>query len=270
MEFVPWPENLQHKPIMSSPVHQSIKSELMRYLNANFPALSSSSTLDDMCIILQKIILSQWMLVLAFMSRDLRTLYIHRIPGSDWDEVEKIVHNLMSFQSVIRQSHRMMRRNLLNLGINPTDELYFVGWKAEEGDKGSSCDCDWAYICRELRERQDNAILLIDGMFHDITVIDSKRAESEADRERQEEMNVSRITALGAFLVPMSVTSGIFSMAAEFSPGGNKFWLFWVISLPFSILLIIWWQLLNHSGTLSRKFMARIEKRRQMRRREAF
>ena len=60
--------------------------------------------------------------------------------------------------------------------------------------------------------------MLIDGMFHDITVIDSKRAESEADRERQEEMNVSRITALGAFLVPMSITSGIFSMAAEFSP----------------------------------------------------
>ena len=78
------------------------------------------------------------MLVLAFMSRDLRTLYIHRIPGSDWDEVEKIDHNLMSFRSVIRQSHRMMRRNLLNLGINPTDELYFVGRKAEEGDKGQA------------------------------------------------------------------------------------------------------------------------------------
>lgn len=44
--------------------------------------------------------------------------------------------------------------------------------------------------------------------------------------------SVGRLTLLGTLFVPASIISSMLSMGGDFLPGKDKFWIYWVVTLP--------------------------------------
>jgi Mg2+ and Co2+ transporter CorA len=45
------------------------------------------------------------------------------------------------------------------------------------------------------------------------------------------------LTILGMIFLPLSFTSGLFSMAGSFSPGGAQFWIYFAVAVPLTVLI---------------------------------
>lgn len=59
----------------------------------------------------------------------------------------------------------------------------------------------------------------------------------EAQRSLVEARYVTKLTKLALVFVPLSFTTGLFSMAEDFAPGSSLFWIPWVVAIPIIILM---------------------------------
>lgn len=75
--------------------------------------------------------------------------------------------------------------------------------------------------CKELRAKIDSLVTSATSVS---SIIDAKRSLDEA-------ASVFWLIVLGVVFLPLSFTSGLFSMDADFQPGSSKFWIYWVVSL---------------------------------------
>lgn len=50
---------------------------------------------------------------------------------------------------------------------------------------------------------------------------------------------LDRISYLGGILIPLPIISGILSMEDAYGPGGNKFFVFWAVSIPLALLTVM-------------------------------
>lgn len=60
------------------------------------------------------------------------------------------------------------------------------------------------------------------------------RGGEVVDKETRQSIN--RVTYLGGVLLPFSIIAAIFSMGGNYQPGGNQFFIFWVIAIPICML----------------------------------
>ncbi|KAF7907787.1 uncharacterized protein EAF01_005373 [Botrytis porri] len=51
--------------------------------------------------------------------------------------------------------------------------------------------------------------------------------------------SINRVTYLGGVLLPFSIIAAIFSMGGNFQPGGDQFFIFWVIAIPVCMLTTV-------------------------------
>ncbi|KAI0161562.1 hypothetical protein GGR57DRAFT_362003 [Xylariaceae sp. FL1272] len=64
----------------------------------------------------------------------------------------------------------------------------------------------------------------------------TNNSSSQPDENRR---SLDRVTYLGGIVVPFTVVSGILSIGDPWGPGGSKFWIFWVVSVPLTILTLL-------------------------------
>ncbi|KAK5660944.1 hypothetical protein OQA88_12319 [Cercophora sp. LCS_1] len=76
----------------------------------------------------------------------------------------------------------------------------------------------------------------------------SKKRQREDDLDENHRA-LDRVSYLGGILIPLPIVSGILSMGEDFGPGGPKFFIFWAVSIPLSVLtfLIIYADTLRRS-----------------------
>ncbi len=49
----------------------------------------------------------------------------------------------------------------------------------------------------------------------------------------------SWVAVLATVFVPLSISSGIFTLSGNYQPGQSKFWLYWVVAVPLMVVLSI-------------------------------
>ena len=64
-------------------------------------------------------------------------------------------------------------------------------------------------------------------------------AEYVQEGSIQESRGVGRLTKLATVLVPFSITAGIFSMGDDYLVGKSQFWVFWAVTIPLVLLVLI-------------------------------
>lgn len=64
-----------------------------------------------------------------------------------------------------------------------------------------------------------------------VQLVDSKRAISQAEDTR-------RLTYIAIVFLPMSLMTGVFSMSEPYGPGNGRFWIYWVVALPLTAVII--------------------------------
>ena len=90
----------------------------------------------------------------------------------------------------------------------------------------------------------------------------NERIQHKQDHQNSKRINpsVERVTYLGGMLLPISLVAGMLSMNEEYSPGGDKFFVFWaaVITLCFITVAII------HADTIRKDPVLRRTKKRAL------
>jgi hypothetical protein len=91
---------------------------------------------------------------------------------------------------------------------------------------------DFEYIRSSLTEhaaRIENAASLVYSHIH---LAEARRAFGEAK-------NISRLTILSLFFVPLSYISTLFSMNDTFAPGGPYFWVYFAVAIPVLLCVFV-------------------------------
>lgn len=244
VDFRPWAK-IQNMSHLNRHEGQSMGREVLYYWMESFPITDDIKPWDRTNIILQKIALSDWMLTLAFLRRDFDALRIQQIANEnvDVDGIDKTLAEAASSRNLVSKCCSFARRNLISLGIQPTEELYFSQWKTQTKDPLDETNCDWAFLYMELEHWKTDTDMLINYWITLLDVLNSKRQVADSEREKAETRDLNRLTYLGAFFGPVTFTAGILSMGGDFAPGKGKFWVFWLTWIPMTLLIIIWWQM---------------------------
>jgi len=178
------------------------------------------------------------MLTLALLQRDFYSMRLDRLElESITDlEVSNKLADLEWSRSVLDRCSLMVRRDLFQLSIPPSDETCFNGWQYSERTNKQLLRLDWIFLFHELRAWTEDTQRQLDTKMTDIRIRDSKRAYQNYDRAEKERKSVDKLTKLGQFLLlfftPVGLAYGLLSMAGDFAPGNDKFWMFFAIAIP--------------------------------------
>ncbi|KAM0322170.1 hypothetical protein ACHAQA_009659 [Verticillium albo-atrum] len=113
----------------------------------------------------------------------------------------------------------IMRR----LGIDPSDSRSRGRLSAGETKK-------WHYVADKTLEYKS----LYDDMATSYMQVMSLRESLTSNTQAR---GVGRLTVMGVLFVPVSLSTGLLSMAEPFTPGQNKFWVFFVLVVPITLVL---------------------------------
>ena len=72
-----------------------------------------------------------------------------------------------------------------------------------------------------------------------IAVFTSVVQIAEAQRSFNEASNIKRLTILALIFVPLSYVSSLFSMNSINGPGGSYFWVYFVVAIPVTLLVVL-------------------------------
>ena len=148
---------------------------------------------------------------------------------------------IASSRQLIAKCCSFARRDLVNLGIYPSEKLYFSLWKETPKDQVDETNCDWTFLYLELQHWNTDTAELINNELRLLAVLDSKRGMNDSRRQEEDTRALNRLSYLAAILGPLTITSGILSMGNSFAPGQAKFWVYWAISVPLCVLIVVWW-----------------------------
>lgn len=79
----------------------------------------------------------------------------------------------------------------------------------------------------------------------------------EAEKSASDSRSLSRLTILGSLFVPVSFVCSFFSMNGDFAVGANKFWVYFAVTLPLVIAILVvvfrgwWYRRLREASTAS-------------------
>lgn len=179
-----------------------------------------------------------------FNSSELQNLSSH---GTQVEALASLLDKLMSSRNLLLKCCWLVKRSLLELGINPTEELLnssrqdqfniFSKTKTQSDPSSlllspTTLASDWTFIFRELEAWQSDTSDLLNTHMLNLQFLDSNRALEDSRLSRAESHNVNRLTYLAAVFIPLSFISSLLSMGADYIPGGGPhFWMYWAISL---------------------------------------
>jgi Mg2+ and Co2+ transporter CorA len=91
---------------------------------------------------------------------------------------------------------------------------------------------DFEYIRTSIGEHAVALEKVASLVYSNIQLAETRRAFKEAK-------NISRLTIMAMFFVPLSYVSSLFSMNGTFEPGGSKFWVYFAVALPVLLCVFI-------------------------------
>jgi Mg2+ and Co2+ transporter CorA len=107
-----------------------------------------------------------------------------------------------------------------------------------------------------LHYQFENARNWVSKINSNITGLTGIAGNRQAFREQQLSLNAAtrtrNITTVGLLFVPLAYVATLFSMSGEFAPGGDRFWLYFAIALPVTMVVFAAYCSLDYWKVLSR------------------
>jgi CorA-like Mg2+ transporter protein len=179
--------------------------------------LYKAHDIPELC---RRIILWSWTAQVHFyadrISRVVSGIIHGSSPWQDWI-AERLVHVRLQ----MRWSEDSIRLNMNALMIG-TGNSVAQEWEAD----------DWRCLLDTIK-----------GLERRIDIVHKSYAERASIREAQAANQLARsvgfLTSLATIFVPASFIAGIFAMVDDFSVGGSKFWVFWAVSGPVTLIILV-------------------------------
>lgn len=241
---------LPRHPTASSGYQESVEELLISRLKVPELVLPAPYEGSATAAILQRIVLSNWALTLRFLRRDFDSVNLNRLTNDSMDtsQTEYTLRNLSSCRNLLERCSVISRRNLNHLKIIPREDLP----RAVDDTNTTSelLQLDWLFIASETRHCISETDQLINIRLASLSVLDSKRSRDDSRRNAMLSHSSHQISKLGQLLIlfftPAAFAYGMLSMGGDFLPGNKKFWIFWAVAVPLSVVTNGLFYLWNH------------------------
>ena len=175
-----------------------------------------ASDIPNMC---RRIILWSWTaqvnLNATLVAQEVTTLAL----GSDWED--KTQRRLLQARLQMKSLNEDIHTNMKALGIG----THTSATKPYE-------DEDWRSLQSTIDAVEQRIDLVYESYTQMASIHESKTANVQAIRVRH-------LTILATIFIPVSLIAGIFSMGGKFAAGSSMFWVFWVVSILFVAILLL-------------------------------
>jgi Mg2+ and Co2+ transporter CorA len=196
-------------------------------------------------LFLRNIIASIWMNAIEYIQAILSELetklwQIEHMIAPELSHAEKDLY-MRDFSTALNEVNTMRRR--LN--------WYVAEMKANCEVLGTSPDFlsddlkrngDFVAIYHRLVNYQNWAEKLMNVITTQVNLMETKKSIADSK-------SLARLTILGFFFIPLSFVATFFSMGGDFSVGQSKFWVYFAVSVPLTLLVYVvafgkwrvWW-----------------------------
>lgn len=230
----------------------SLKEDLISKIRHASLFVPIENEIERVSIIIQKLALSNWLLSLAFLWRDFSSTHWEYLsdPGIPMDKVQFVLEDIGSCRELLNRAILTTRRNLVQLGIKPSDEKYYNSWHHDHTEDKQLVAADWAFLFQELNNWRDDIERQINFRMLSLQVFDAKRSMLDS-----QQMNI--LTRLGQVLLlvftPAGMAYGILSMPGDFGPGRGHFWVFFAVAVPLCLLTTLFaWFVIRATSSATR------------------
>ena len=122
----------------------------------------------------------------------------------------------------------------------------FQGQRTSNFEEVISLKEDWTYLSTSLSQYSKMLENMLPVLTSFAQIVDARRSFAET-------ANISRLTILALVFVPLSFLASLFSMNTDYGPGGDLFWVYFVVAVPITVgvyfiarpLAMDWSQVLN-------------------------
>jgi Mg2+ and Co2+ transporter CorA len=205
-----------------------MREDLLRLLQVSAPQWDASRPgILSLAYYPLRVAVAEWMLYALLMGRYVKFYeYTFETARERMSQVEQHVLEL----------HRWRRRSKQSLHKLQITTGFVEHWRSRETQQPNEA---WDLLLADLRHvssQIDQHAALLEALNPIITslvqLMDSRRSLAEA-------VDVKRLTYIALVFIPMSLIAAIFSMANEYGPGSDRFWVYWATSVPATFLILV-------------------------------
>jgi Mg2+ and Co2+ transporter CorA len=241
LDFSPWRSNCEPRssPNPSEPPRDCLRNAVTYYWCHGATAKELSAALNDpksSLLFGNLIAASHWMIVLEYLSgivSELEANLWHFEEMAPWPSASDLKVEISRLRRILADVNRWRRRSwrLLddmnwNLDALRTSARKTTSSASTEGeDEDGDIWSDFESIHQRLddcRKRIESLLPVVIGIFSLL----------EAQRSTFETKYATWLGILAMLFVPLTFTSGLFSMSDGYVPGEKHFWIYWAVALP--------------------------------------
>jgi Mg2+ and Co2+ transporter CorA len=235
-------------PTIRGPHHISLLDDIAFYW-------VEVATKDEICsaitnpynstLFLRNIIASTWMNTNEYIQATLSELEtklweIEQMISPELSDAEKDLY-LRDFTIALNEVNTMRRRLnwfLAEMKVNCEG----LGTSPDPLPDGSKQNGDFLAIYNRLVTFQNWAEKLMNVITTLVNLMETEKSLADSK-------SLARLTVLGFFFIPLSFIATIFSMGGDFLVGQSKFWVYFAVSVPLTLLVFVvafgrwrvWW-----------------------------
>ncbi|KAI0020004.1 hypothetical protein F4780DRAFT_395409 [Xylariomycetidae sp. FL0641] len=171
--------------------------------------------------------ISEWMVYWQLMSRYVK-LYeysFQTVPSLIKRFEDQDMLDLQRWQRRALQSQQKLR---ITIGFV---EYWRTRSQPDRYEEWDSLVSDLQYVQAQIQQCARSLEMLHPIITSLVQLMDSRKSLSEA-------AYVKRLTYLAMVFIPLTFVTGLFSMASDYAPGSNQFWVYWAISLPVTLTVL--------------------------------
>jgi hypothetical protein len=146
--------------------------------------------------IIQRLVLSQWALTLAFLCHDYNSIPLRSLTSEDATlaKVKGTLADLESCRELQDRCSYLIRKNLSQLGITVTDNSSRTSSTANISADAEILQLDWAFIWQELRHSMYETERLLNLRLANLSVLVSKRSRDDSARAWVDSQRSARLS----------------------------------------------------------------------------
>ena len=229
-DFTDTPSYSSYLESSPKPAKLSVFDDLACYLQAPPPGFDvNDQYLLPLIYFPLRIVTMEWMIYTRLMSQCVKK-YDHSVR-----DLHLRLQNTELLDADLRDLQKSRRRGMKSLYKLHTAAEFIKHWSTKKPEPETEAwhlmirDIDYTTAQVEAYTRQLEAMVPVVTSL--VQILDSRRSDVEASKIKQ-------LTYVALIFVPLSFVATLFSMSDKYTPGASGFWIYFVVALPLSMVVL--------------------------------
>ncbi|ORY10460.1 hypothetical protein BCR34DRAFT_348303 [Clohesyomyces aquaticus] len=243
IDFVPQDVQLA---VRNGPLRSSMFSDLKHYLTLYNASLPQPGGAESPMLFAKKIVASHYLSLSSFMTSALSHQqwdFSRRDDMSHFDisAVEQSWSDIQSWERRLNEYVSDIEDIMLKLGIPfqepDTSHMSMLSW--------SESVVDFQFLRYQFHTLLHRAEQINGATLGLASMAGNRQGHQEQQRSLRESQRMRALTLVGLVFIPLAYTATLFSMNEKYMPGAGHFWIYFSVSVPLIIAVILGYLILD-------------------------